>query len=212
MQIKEGLGSIRDAWAHIVGLLSPAMVSKAIVEPCDLPEKSAKSYDVGDFYSRFRQHDVSVCRDYLLGRGISEDLVHALISEGDLVHNRYESQSYCCFAVRDAGGRLKCLDNHRIDGPEKFVLGRKSIYTRDWEVLSRSDEVFVCEGIIDYLSVKTMEEDNLAGLALLGNQLIFDPELLGNARMLISALDHDRGGYGAFYDLGQRYPDKVIEP
>jgi len=66
---------------------------------------------------------------------------------------------------------LKCLDNHRIDGPEKFVLGRKSIYTRDWEVLSRSDEVFVCEGIIDYLSVKTMEEDNLAGLALLGNQL-----------------------------------------
>jgi hypothetical protein len=57
-----------------------------------------------------------------------------------------------------------------------------------------------------------MEGDDLAGLALLGNQLIFDPELLGNARVLISALDHDRGGYGAFYELGEQYPDKSIEP
>jgi transposase-like protein len=212
VQMREGLGSIRDTWAHIVGLISPDMMSKTTVEPFDLSGKSPESYDVGDLYSWFREQDISVCRDYLLGRGISEGLVHALISEGELVHNRYKGQSYCCFAVRDAEGRLKCLDNHQVDGPEKFVLGRKSIYSRDWEVLSRAEQVFVCEGIIDYLSVKTMEGDNLAGLALLGNQLIFDPELLGNARVLISALDHDRGGYGAFYDLGEQYPDKSIEP
>ncbi len=212
VQMKEGLGSIRDACAYIMSLISPAMMSEAIADPSGLGGKSTESYDVGDLYCRFRGHDVSVCRDYLLGRGISEGLVHALISEGDVVHNRYKDYSYCCFAVRDSGGRLQCLDNHRIDGPEKFVLGRKSIYSRDWEVLPRADEVFVCEGIIDYLSVKTMEGDSLAGLALLGNQLIFDPELLGNARVLISALDHDRGGYGAFYDLGNQYPDKLIEP
>jgi len=132
--------------------------------------------------------------------------------KGSLCITANKGQFYCCFAVRDAEGGLKCLDNHQVDGPEKFVLGRKSIYTRDWEVLWRAEQVFVCEGIIDYLSVKTMEGDDLAGLALLGNQLIFDPELLGNARVLISALDHDRGGYGAFYELGEQYPDKSIEP
>jgi DNA primase len=217
VQIKEGLGTIRDAWEHIVDLISPALSAvpaqaAMMSEAVDDPGKGPEGYDVGDLYSRFRGQDVSVCRDYLLGRGISEGLVNALISEGELVHNRYKGQSYCCFAVRDADGRLQCLDNHRVDGPEKFVLGHKSIYTRDWEVLSRSDRVFVCEGIIDYLSVKTMEGEGLAGLALLGNQLIFDPELLSNAHTLISALDHDRGGYGAFYDLGQQYPDKSIEP
>jgi len=221
VQIKEGLGTIRDAWGHIVELISPArssvaaqagMMSKAVSEPFDAEGKSSAGYDVGGLYSRFRGRDVSVCRDYLLGRGISEGLVNALISEGGLVHNRYKGHSYCCFAVRDADGRLQCLDNHRVDGPEKFVLGHKSIYTRDWEVLSSSDQVFVCEGIIDYLSVKTMEGEGLVGLALLGNQLIFDPELLSNAHTLISALDHDGGGYGAFYDLGQQYPDKSIEP
>jgi hypothetical protein len=211
VQMKEGLGSIRDVCAHIVGLISPAMMSEAMVDPGTLRGKSPDSYDVGDLYSRFRGHDASVCRDYLLGRGISEGLVDALISEGDVVHNRYKGHSYCCFAVRDAGGLLQCLDNHRIDGPEKFVLGRKSIYSRDWEVLPRAEEVFVCEGIIDYLSVKTMEGESLAGLALLGNQLIFHPELLGNARVVISALDHDRGGYGAFYELGNQYPDKSIK-
>ena len=212
VQRKEGFGSIRDAWVHIVGLISPAMMCEGRLEPMDLSGKGPESYDVGDLYCRFKEEDVSVCRDYLLGRGISEGLVRALIREGELLHNRYKGRSYCCFAVRDAEGGLQCLDNHRIDGPEKFVLGRKSIYTRDWEVLSRSEEVFVCEGIIDYLSVKTMEDDNLSGIALLGNRLNFDPALLGNARVLISALDHDHGGYGAFYELGKQYPDKRIEP
>ena len=99
-----------------------------------------------------------------------------------------------------------------MDGDGKFVLGRKSIFTRDWDRLPNAEQVFICEGIIDYLSVKTMEVENLPGLALLGNQLIFDPELLRESSVLISALDHDHGGYGAFYDLAEQYPDKGIEP
>ena len=37
-------------------------------------------------YERFRGKDVSPCRDYLLGRGISEELIHGMIDDGDLLH------------------------------------------------------------------------------------------------------------------------------
>lgn len=212
VRIKEGLCNFREAWDHIVRLISSGMLSSTVEEPNSVEDSVSKAYDIRRLYDQFRGSDVSVCREYLLGRGISEALVEALIMEGDLLHNRYKGHSYCCFAVRNGEGELQCLDNHQVDGSEKFVLGRKSIYTRDWEVLPKAERVFICEGIIDYLSVKTMEEDDPPGLALLGNQLIFDPELLRAARILITALDHDRGGYGAFYDLGEQYPGKDIQP
>lgn len=208
VQLKEGLGNFKEAWDHVLGLISPAFASFSTPSS----PKDAKAYDVHALYESFRGKDVSPCREYLLGRGISDELICGLIDEGDLLHNRYQGRSYCCFAVKDAEGRLQCLDNHQVDGSDKFVLGRKSIYTRDWDRLAVAERVFICEGIIDYLSIKTMEEENLPGLALLGNQLIFDPELLRGAGVLISALDHDHGGYGAFYDLGEQYPDKRIEP
>jgi DNA primase len=208
VQIKEGLGNFKEAWDHILDLISPALASFS--DPSS--PKEVEGYDVHALYDRFRGKDVSACREYLLERGISDELICGLIDEGDLLHNRYQGRSYCCFAVRDAEGRLQCLDNHQVDGSDKFVLGRKGIYTRDWDRVAVAERVFISEGIIDYLSVKTMEEENLPGLALLGNQLIFDPELLRGAGVLISALDHDRGGYGAFYDLGEQYPDKRIEP
>lgn len=212
VRIKEGLGSFRDAWDHIVRLISPGMLSSTGEEPYGSEDTGSEAYDIYRLYEEFRGRDLSVCREYLFGRGISEALVQSLISEGDLLHNRYKGRSYCCFAVRNSEGELECFDNHQVDGSEKFVLGRKSIYTRDWEILAKAERVFICEGIIDYLSVKTMEGDDLPGLALLGNQLIFDPELLSKTRVLITALDHDRGGYGAFYDLGEQYPDKEIRP
>ena len=48
------------------------------------------------------------------------------------------------------------------------------------------------------------------GLALLGNQLCFEPSLLENARRLIAAFDNDDGGLSAFLDFGERYPDKKV--
>ena len=53
-----------------------------------------------------------------------------------------------------------------------------------------------------------MEDDDPPGLAVLGNQLIFDPQLHRDIPVLITALDHDSGGYGGFYNLGERYPGK----
>lgn len=212
VRIKEGLVSFRDALDHIVRLISGGMRSSTGEELYGSDDKGSNAYDVRHLYEDFRRRDVTVCREYLLGRGISEGLVNSLIEEGDLLHNRYKGHSYCCFAVRNCEGELQCLDNHQVDGSQKFVLGRKSIYTRDWKILGKAEQVFICEGIIDYLSVKTMEGEDLAGLALLGNQLIFDPGLLRETSLLITALDHDRGGYGAFYDLGELYPDKEIRP
>ncbi len=174
------------------------------------PSETRRGYDVGQLYHSFREHDPEVCRRYLLSRGIDTDLVKELISAGEVVHNRYQGKSYCCFAVRNDSGSLQCLDNHEIDGSGKFVLGAKHVYSRDWQELLHASEVFITEGIIDYLSVKTLEEKNVPGMALLGNQLIFEPDLLSNCVRIISALDEDRGGTAAFVDLVNGYPDKEV--
>lgn len=104
-----------------------------------------------------------------------------------------------------------CLDNHQIDGERKFVLGRKSIFTGDWEQLPKAATVFVCESAIDYLSVKTLESASPPGLALLGNQVNLDRSLFSSVRTILSALDDDRGGYSAILDIQEQFPDKQIK-
>jgi hypothetical protein len=106
---------------------------------------------------------------------------------------------------------LSCLDNHAIEGREKFVLGAKAPFSLEWAQLRRAKTVFLAEGIIDYLSVKTLELTPPPGLALLGNQLLFESGLLASAERLLSALDSDQGGRSAFLDLSAMYPDKEIE-
>ncbi|MCP4753656.1 MAG: hypothetical protein GY866_22450 [Proteobacteria bacterium] len=214
VRIKENLQSVREAVEHIGRRIS-SLFSIAGGKPKEQPLedeglKSEPSYDISHLYKSFRKKDVSVCRDYLAGRGIAESLVDELITEGVLVHNRHSGHSYCCFAVRNVQGELVCLDNHQIDGDRKFVLGRKSIFTRDWDLLPKSETVFVCEGVIDYLSVKTLEKSPPPGLALLGNQVNFDPSIIESVKTMLSALDDDPGGYSAFLDLQEQFPDKEI--
>ncbi|MDY7033975.1 MAG: toprim domain-containing protein [Thermodesulfobacteriota bacterium] len=144
-------------------------------------------------------------------RGISEDLIGELTSGGILLHNRHKGKSYCCFAVHDGKGELQCLDNHQVDGPSKFVLGRKSVFTLDWEVLSTTENVFISEGIIDYLSIKTLEGERLPGLALLGNDVRPVPSLLGKVTQILSAFDDDRGGLSGYLDLLEEFPDAQIK-
>lgn len=199
-----GVGTILRRLEKLVGGHS---ASVAVEEK---PSENSRGYDVDQLYHRFRRQDPDVCRRYLISRGIEKSLVEALITDGELLHNHYQGKSYCCFAVRDSSGHLQCLDNHEIDGPGKFVLGAKSVYSRDWKALSHASEVFITEGIIDYLSIITLEETGIAGLALLGNQLIFESALLSGCTRIISALDEDRGGTAAFVDLVDLYPDKEI--
>lgn len=174
------------------------------------PSETRRGYDVDQLYHSFCGQDPDVCRRYLISRGIDTHLVETLIADGEVVHNCYQGKSYCCFAVRDGSGSLQCLDNHEIDGSGKFVLGTKRVYSRDWQELPHASEAFITEGIIDYLSMKTLEGKKIAGIALLGNQLIFDPDLLSGCTRIISALDEDRGGTAAFVDLVDCYPDKEV--
>ena len=199
-----GIGAILRRLEELVGgqRASASAVAK--------PSETHRGYDVDQLYHSFGEHDPEVCRRYLLSRGIDTHLAEALIADGEVVHNCYQGKSYCCFAVRDDSERLQCLDNHEIDGSGKFVLGTKHVYSRDWQELPHAPEVFITEGIIDYLSMKTLEEKKIAGIALLGNQLIFDPDLLSSCTRIISALDEDRGGTTGFVDLVNWYPDKEV--
>ena len=202
-----GVGKILRRIEQLVGGKTAAMsVTSGEAAGDDKP-----GYDIEQLYQRFRGKEPGVCRRYLVGRGIDAELVEELIVAGEVVHNRHQGKSYCCFAVRDGSGELKCLDNHEIEGSGKFVLGAKSVYSRDWDVLPSATEAFISEGIIDYLSIKTLEGGGLVGIALLGNQLIFDESLLAGCQRIITACDEDRGGMSAFVDLMELYPDKELE-
>jgi len=219
VQMKEKLRNFSEALAFIRRRLggSPAFQIKQSESGEDGEEARAESlpaadrpYDVEALYEHFRQEDPEVCRQYLLSRGIAADLVDGLIQNGTIVHNRHHGRSWCTFAVRDDKGQLKCLDNHAIDGEDKFVLGSKSPFSLEWEELKRAKVVFLAEGIIDYLSVKTLECAPPPGLALLGNQLCFAASLLERAEVLLSAMDNDPGGTSAVLDLQCQYPDKEV--
>lgn len=217
VRIKENLVSFSEVLDYLQRMVSPM-----IMKPDDeglpagsefMSENGQPRYDVARLYEKFKGNDVSVCRQYLLNRGISEGLINTLVEEDVVLHNRYRGRSYCCFAVRNRKGELVCLDNHQVDGPDKFVLGRKGVFSMEFEALSRAETVFVTEGIVDYLSVKTLEEDAcFPGLALLGNQVRFDKELVGSAQVIVSALDQDRGGISAFLDLKDLFPHLHIKP
>ena len=178
--------------------------------PCACHPAASRRYDLQALYERFLRQDPGVCRSYLLHRGLDGALVDDLIRTGTVVHNRYRARSYCCFAVRDREGVLRCLDNHAVEDCGKFVLGSRIPFSLEWKELDRAKVVFLAEGIIDYLSVKTLDGTRPAGLALLGNQLCFDRSLLRQAEVLLSALDDDRAGRCALVNLKQRYPDKRI--
>lgn len=209
LECLSGVGNVLRRIEELVGGKAAALASAEAAG--EAPEDEKHGYDIEQFYQRFRQQDPGVCRRYLVGRGIGEELVEELIAAGEVVHNRHQGKSYCCFAVRDAAGKLQCLDNHEIDGGGKFILGSKSVYSRDWEALSLAAEAFISEGIIDYLSVKTLDSGRPVGIALLGNQLIFDAVLLRGCSRIISAFDGDRGGTIAFVDLMELYPDKELK-
>jgi DNA primase len=213
VQMKEKLASFGETLAFVrqlVGGTVCCLSEENLGLESTMEGNVSGPYDVEQLYGRFRREDAGVCREYLLGRGIEPELVEGLIRDGTVVHNRYREQSYCCFAVRDEAGRLKCLDNHAVEGSEKFVLGPKSPFSCEWEAVKRARTVFLTEGIIDYLSVKSLESSPPAGLALLGNQLCFEETLLERAETLISALDDDRGGDSGVLDLKERYPDKQV--
>jgi DNA primase len=106
---------------------------------------------------------------------------------------------------------LRGLFNRRIDGDGKFLLGERTVFSLDWERLAQARSVFVCEGIIDYLSLKTLEGADAVGVALLGGHV--DGELRGllPESELIAAFDDDEAGRKAGERLRTLFPDRVVK-
>jgi len=157
-----------------------------------------------------RTNPVAGSRSYLQKRDISDQVIERLIDNDQLFTNVYRGQSYCCFAVRDKQGRLMCLDNHQIDGDDKFVLGKKHVFVSDYTALAQAEEVTITESIIDLLSMKTLFR-NTVGLALLGTSLAFSPGLIADAKKLMLALDNDDAGDRGRETLKSRFADKQFE-
>jgi len=193
--LKENFARPSEASNHIRGLCCngrmPISLSGNFIAGKE--EKKSK-YDIQAIYSKLTGNDMKPCREYLLRRGIDQRIIEDLTDRKILLHNCYKGVSYCTFAVFTKEGELKCLDNHEIEGNDKFVLGNKTFFTLDWEFLPLSNRIFVCEAIIDYLSLKTLYQGDMAGVALLGNQINFPKSLIQNAREIVSAMDLDGGG------------------
>lgn len=227
--LKEGFGEVSEALRHIGHLLSgesgESIAATGRVWAASQPSPSSSSstsatsatsggsgagYDIERLYRRFQGNDIGRCRDYLLSRGICEEVINHLCEHGVVVHNKHDGQSYCCFAVFNQAGQLRCLDNHQINGEGKFVLGSKHPFSLDWSELPSRERVFVTESIIDYLSMKTLEGFGFAGLALLGNVVNFNSSLFASAVEIVSALDGDEGGFRAFLDLEECFSDRAV--
>lgn len=201
----EGLASVGKALTYLDDILGKTI-------SVGLPRKKSetRTYDVEDIHRKISANDWKPAGAYLLERGIKEGLVAKLGQDGMLLHNRHNERSYCCFVVRNETGALCCLDNHEIGGDGKFVLGEKTVFSLDWPRLPQAEEVFVCESIIDYLSIKTMEGDAPAGLALLGNVVLIPAGLLAQTKRIHAALDADAGGLKGVLELQAAYPEKEV--
>jgi hypothetical protein len=211
VMLKENLNSVSDAIKHFQRLLNQNRDSN-ITEVAALEITTVgKAYDVHYIYNQIKNNNIDACRNYLLKRGILASLVDQLIDEQILLCNQHNNVSYCTFAVSDKDNDLRCLDNHEIDGAKKFVLGKKHLFSMDWVELQTSSRIYICESIIDYLSIKTLDGVSSKGIALLGNQLNgYDLRFLNNVATLVSCFDNDGGGFSGYLDLKEKYPAKQI--
>lgn len=183
-------------------------------EPAPAPaERAVAERNWEWLYRRLQGNDASPCGQYLAGRGIDEALIDGLIAQGTIVLNGMDGSRYCCFAVRDADGALQSLFNRRIDGPaerEKFLLGRQAPFCADWTKLAGARSLYLCEGIIDALSLLTLRPEAVV-LGLPGaNADLPDLPLPDEAR-LIEAFDADSAGRAAAERLRTTFPERTIE-
>ncbi|MCP4409911.1 MAG: hypothetical protein GY807_19635 [Gammaproteobacteria bacterium] len=190
--------------AQEVGLLAQRR------EPCERPEKQ----DLEGLFKKFCEHDTTLVGDYLVGRGIAAELVERLISSGVVVLNRLQGSAYCCFAVRDAKGELRSLYNRKINGSakrQKFLLGEQYPFCLDWKKSAEAAKIYLCEGIIDALSLLTLEE-NACVLGLPGIHYVAKAEdWLPPKAVLVEAFDEDEAGREAAKGLRQAFPNRAIE-
>ncbi len=176
------------------------------------PRSPQRVYRLETLYRRFRRRDESGCGAYLRDRGIDASLVRGLLAEGVVVRNVYGGTQWCCFAVRDAKGKLRGLFNRCLEGEEKFLLGERWGFCLEWERLAEAETVYVCEGIIDALSLKSLLGSEQVVVALQGSHLSESmAALLAPAKRLIAAVDSDEAGNRLWEQLRTRFKPGQLE-
>jgi len=184
-------------------------------EPAGAPESVPPDGPEADWqwlHDRLRTNDASPCREYLVGRGLDGELVDGLVEDGTVVLNRVDASRYCCFALRDPAGRLQALFNRLIDGPaerDKFLLGRQQPFCVDWKRLAGAREICLCEGVVDALSLLTLEP-TAAVVALPGAHFDLSRLELPPGTRLVDAFDDDQAGRSAGERLRLRFPDRTV--
>jgi hypothetical protein len=175
--------------------------------------ETQKKPDLEGLFRKLCRHDVRPVRDYLIGRCISPVLVDQMISSGVVALNRVNDSTYCCFAVRDAKGQLRSLFNRKIEGKaerEKFLLGEQYPFCLDWGELGGARRIHLCEGIVDAMSLLTLE-DGACVLAIPGvHHDLRTHNCLPPKATLVEALDDDEAGRAAAKRLSQYFPGQVI--
>jgi len=170
--------------------------------------------DLVRLHGKLCGNDPRQARNYLIYRGISRELVDELVGCQVVTVNSIDESIYCCFAIRDAKGRLQSLFNRKITGSsprEKFLLGTQHAFCLDWGELLQAPRVHLCESIIDALSVHTLEP-NVCAVALPG--VNYDLEKLtsipSNAT-LIESFDMDQAGRMVAEKLTKHFHGHTIE-
>jgi DNA primase len=159
-----------------------------------IESSGAIGYDVAYIYEKIRNNPTEQIQQYLQSRSIPQSLISRFEAQGVLCANSVDNKKYCSFVIRDPQGNIQCIDNHAIEQREKFILGRKGVFTLDWQQLQSSKTIFVCESIIDYMSILAMNGEQIPGMALLGTSLMAAPTLFDKADHIISGFDNDEGG------------------
>ncbi|MBC8443289.1 toprim domain-containing protein [PVC group bacterium] len=171
-----------------------------------------RPHHLDELHRRFRQRDAAACGQYLRKRGIDDELVDRLLADGTVVQNRYGGALWCCVALRDATGKLQGLFNRCLSGDEKFLLGRRAPFCLDWERLQQAETVYLCEGIIDALSLKSLLGVETVVVGIGGNQLCAEAiSVLSKTRRIVAAFDADEGGKQAWTQLGRHFEADRIE-
>jgi len=191
------------------------LVHEAAMSPSLVPVagQASSETDWEWLYEQLQRNDATICRQYLVERGLDEELVDHLIADGVNVLNCVDASRYCCFAVRNAHGHLQSLFNRRIDGPserDKFLLGRQYPFCMDWDRLAQANVIYVCEGIVDALSLLTLTPEACV-VALPGTNCDFSGLPLPANTPLIEAFDADAAGRSAAAQLQKHFPKQTIQ-
>jgi transposase len=216
VRIKEGLGHdipaiverIEELWR---GGPAPARAPREL--PVDKAATAGEKLSVAELLGKIEGNDLEPVRAYLRGRGIGEEVIAELERRSVVCHNRYQGKSFATFVARDPEGSARCLANEEVKTGEKFIYGRKYPFSPDPKAVKEATEVYITEGVVDLLSLKTLLGERCQGLALLGNDpKVVDGELVDNAEVIHAAMDTDDAGLMGLLDFPEVFPGREIRP